>query len=213
MKLKLLLLLLISSWAYAQVDRNCVYGDGYTVRHISEPIIGVNHKAVSCTNGGMACSKMTPFGMDCVDTFTKPEDKVPDLPDSLPDTPLPQGCYISSKDGNTMCPATYTVNPDDIHKAKFFTFRKSWQDPPLRTNKEVLKSKTFLLAYGGLWAAMITDITYTHGKRESWGSEAPAMAGVTLLGIVGDKYFTRSFMVGPAVYGIQHYVKDAFRGR
>src|ERR1035438_4581787 len=74
----------------------------------------------------------------------------------------------------------------------FFTFRKSYQDPPLRTNRQVFSSKTFLILHGLLATSLIVDIKHTHGAREQWDSEVPAVLGVTGMDYVMDRFFTRA---------------------
>lgn len=98
-------------------------------------------------------------------------------------------------------------------KPGFFTFRKSPNDPPLRTNREVFHSKTFLLLNGAFAASVITDVEYTRGKRETRGSEYPIIPAIIGLDYVMDRFFTRAYSVEGPIYGIQHYVRDAFRGR
>ena len=66
----------------------------------------------------------------------------------------------------------------------FFTFRGSWQDPPLRTNQQVAKSKLFWLANGAGWATAIIACRNSR-SNETWGSEMPAMAGASALSYLG----------------------------
>lgn len=90
----------------------------------------------------------------------------------------------------------------------FFAFRKSWQEPPLRTNKQVFTSKAILISHGMGFAAMIVACSRKN-SRESWSSEVPAMLGSAGLDYIGDRYFTRSFAVGPMLYAVFHYTKAA----
>jgi hypothetical protein len=86
----------------------------------------------------------------------------------------------------------------------FWTFRKSWQDPPLRSNKQMLTSKPFLLSTIGGAAAMIVAC---RNKRsgEDWHSEVPAVIGVDAIAFLSGKYFTQSYAVAPGAYQIVHY--------
>jgi len=90
------------------------------------------------------------------------------------------------------------------HSATFLTFRGHWQDPPLRTNKQMFHSKTFLLSTVGGAAAMIVAC---HNKRsgEDFASEVPAVIGVDALAYLGGRYFTQSYAVGPGIYQMVHY--------
>lgn len=87
---------------------------------------------------------------------------------------------------------------------KFFTFRKSWQDPPLRTNKQMFKSKTYVLSQIGGAVAMVIAC---RNKRsgEHFSDEVPALLGTDALAYLGGRYFTQSFAVGPGVYQMVHY--------
>jgi hypothetical protein len=123
----------------------------------------------------------------------------------LPDAPEPQPPYVVA--------SRPTPPPRTRPTPGFFTFRKSYKDPPLRTNKEVFHSKTFLLLNGALLAAVVVDIQHTHGARESWGSELPAVGGAIGLDYLMDRFFTRAYAVEGPIFGIQHYVRDAFRGK
>ena len=86
----------------------------------------------------------------------------------------------------------------------FFTFRGSWQDSPLRTNKQVAKSKLFWLANGAGWATAIIACRNSR-SNETWGSEMPAMAGASALSYLGFRFFSGGFMLGPPLYAAAHY--------
>ena len=88
--------------------------------------------------------------------------------------------------------------------AKFFTFRGSWEDPPLRTNKEMFKSKTFVLSQLGAVTAMIVACRNPR-SHEEWHSEVPAVIFMSGFSYLGGRFFTQSFAVAPGVYGIIHY--------
>lgn len=149
---------------------------------------------------------------------------------SLPDAPSSSSehriCYTNADSKGTMAEIPCDQVPR-VSKARdwspiviippkqpgFWTLRKSWQDPPLRTSKEVLHSKTFLILNTLYAVSVVTDVEYTHGRAETRISEYPAMVGVIGLDYVMDRFFTRAYSVEGPIYGIQHYVRDAFRGR
>jgi hypothetical protein len=108
-----------------------------------------------------------------------------------------------------LCPMVYGQALPDAPEpqpkpASFFTFRKSWQDPPLRTNKQFFKSKTFWLSQAGAAAALVIACRNPR-SHEHWDSELPAFAGVFGMSYLGGRFFTQSFAVGPGVYEIVHY--------
>lgn len=95
----------------------------------------------------------------------------------------------------------------------FWTFRNGPNYPSLRSNREVFRSKTFLILNGLYAASVVTDVEYTHGKREARASEYPVIPAIIGLDYVMDRFFTRAFSVEAPIYGIQHYVRDAFKGK
>lgn len=90
----------------------------------------------------------------------------------------------------------------------FFAFRKSWQDPPLRTNRQFFHSKLIWIADGIAFTSTIVACS-RRNSQESWGSEIPAIVGIAGLGYVGDRFFTRSFAIGPMIYATAHYIHSA----
>ena len=113
-----------------------------------------------------------------------------------------------------LCATCFAQLPDaptpQPKQATFLTFRKSWQDPPLRTNKQVFKSPVFLLSQSAMILSMVVAC---RNKRsgETWGSEVPAVAGVFGLDYLSDRLFAEYFSVGPAIYAVQHYARAATR--
>jgi hypothetical protein len=95
-------------------------------------------------------------------------------------------------------------------QATFFTFRKSYQDPPLRTNRQAF-SKKFIILHALLLTSFIVDNHVTHGAREKWDSEGPAILGVGTLDYAMTRFFTEAYSVEGPVYGIQHYIRDALK--
>ena len=95
-------------------------------------------------------------------------------------------------------------------QATFFTFRKSYQDPPLRTNRQAF-SKKFIILHAMLWTSLIVDVKHTHGARETWDSEVPAMLGVTGMDYVMTRYFTEAYSVEGPAWGTTHYIRDALK--
>ena len=107
----------------------------------------------------------------------------------LPDTPQPQ---------------------QTITNRGFFAFRGSWQDPPLRTNRQMFKSKTFILSAVGGDVAMVVACRNPRSK-ERWDSEVPAVFAVDGLAYLGGRFFTQSYAVAPGIYKIIHYSIAAAR--
>src|SRR5271165_4076409 len=91
----------------------------------------------------------------------------------LPDAPTPQ--YLSQK---TVCLDGYgcgwhqykALPPEPV---TFWTFRQSWQDPPLRTNRQTFNKK-FILLHSMAAVAMIVACKRKNSGEE-FGSEIPAV--------------------------------------
>ena len=96
-------------------------------------------------------------------------------------------------------------------RAKFLAARQ-WSDPPLRSNREILTSKSFVVPHLTYAITAVIDIRTTHGAREHYSDSLIPWAGVTTMDFLFDKYVFRpvSFL-GPFV-GIQHHIRDAREG-
>jgi hypothetical protein len=97
-------------------------------------------------------------------------------------------------------------DPSSVH---FWTYR-GWQDPPLRTNKQVLHSKVFLAAHIGGAIAMIVACR-TKNSAVSCGSEVPGAAAM-----FGMDYLQFRFVGGPnaiaaPIYEMIHYGRASAR--
>jgi len=85
----------------------------------------------------------------------------------------------------------------------FWTIR-GWQEPPLRSNKQVFRSKVFLAAHVGGAIAMIVACR-TKNSREDWGSEVPAVAGMFGMDYIQYRFVSGPTAIGPAIYEMIHY--------
>jgi hypothetical protein len=91
-------------------------------------------------------------------------------------------------------------DPSTVH---FWTYRGS-ADPPLRTNKQVFRSKLFLATHIGGVIAMIVACR-TRNSGEDWGSEVPAVAGVFALDYIQFRFVGGPNAIGPPIYEAIHY--------
>lgn len=119
---------------------------------------------------------------------------------SLPDAPQPQ----------PEPQHVYARTWENIHgkSANFLTFRSKWQDPPLRSNKQVFKSPLFLLPQAGMVASMVVACRNPR-SQEDWHSEVPAVGGVLALDYLSYRFFSGPHSLGPALYAIIHYSRAA----
>lgn len=91
-------------------------------------------------------------------------------------------------------------DPSSVH---FWTYR-GLEDPPLRTNKQVFRSKLFLAAHIGGAIAMIVACRNKNSK-EDWGSEVPAVAGMFGLDYLQFRFVGGPNAIGPPIYEMIHY--------
>lgn len=97
----------------------------------------------------------------------------------------------------------------DRASVHFWTYR-GWQDPPLRTNEEVFRSKLFVAAHVGGAVALIVACR-NKSSREDWGSEVPAVAAMFGIDYLQFRFVGGPNAVGPAVYEMIHYGRASTR--
>ena len=97
-------------------------------------------------------------------------------------------------------------DPSSVH---FWTYR-GWQDPPLRTNKQVFRSKIFLAAHVGGAVAMIVACRSKH-SGESWRSEVPAVTALFGMDYLQFRFVGGPNAIGPAIYEMIHYSRASTR--
>jgi hypothetical protein len=102
------------------------------------------------------------------------------------------GQYPPSPESRTQQPAR---DPDSVH---FWTYR-GWQEPPLRTNKQVFHSKVFVATHIGGAIAMIVACRPKNPGYD-WKSQAPAVGA-----IFGMDYLQFRFIGGPNAVGAPIY--------
>ena len=97
-------------------------------------------------------------------------------------------------------------NPSSVH---FWTYR-GLQDPPLRTNKQVFRSKVFLAAHIGGAIALIMACRTKH-SGEDWGSEVPAVAAMFGMDYLQFRFVGGPNAVAPAIYEMIRYSRASTR--
>jgi hypothetical protein len=111
------------------------------------------------------------------------------------------------------CQETWRVLPDPgPRKVQFWTARR-WQDPPLRKNRETLRSPWYIVPHVLAIGASVANVTRARRAGAGWGDAAAGVIPLSALGFVMDRYVWRPFSVGiaGAVIGIRGY--GAARGR
>lgn len=108
---------------------------------------------------------------------------------SLPDAPVPQ---------------------TDAPVVRFWSFRGP-DDPPLRSVRSSLRWE---LAVEGMYcAAAVVDVKVTHGAREIYSDSLIPCGVLGVFGFLMDRYVGRPISLIPAIWGVQHHVRDALQGR
>jgi len=97
-------------------------------------------------------------------------------------------------------------DPSSVH---FWTYR-GLDEPPLRTNREVFRSKAFIAAHVGGLIAMIVACR-AKNSREHWDSEVPAVAAIFGMDYLQFRFIGGPNAVGPAVYEMIHYGRASTR--
>jgi hypothetical protein len=105
--------------------------------------------------------------------------------------------------------STMTYSKRDPSTVHFWTYR-GWQDPPLRNNKEVFRSKVFVAAHVGGAIAMIIACR-TKNSGESWGSEVPAVGAMFGMDYLQFRFVGGPNAIAPAVYEMIHYSQASAR--
>ncbi len=91
-------------------------------------------------------------------------------------------------------------DPSSVH---FWTYRGAY-DPPLRTNKEVFRSKLFVGAHiGGAIAMMVA--CRNKRSREDWHSEVPAVGALLGMDYLQFRFIGGPNAVAPAIFEMVHY--------
>ncbi|MGE5054964.1 MAG: hypothetical protein ACM3WP_12445 [Acidobacteriota bacterium] len=141
----------------------------------------------------------------------------------LPDAPPPSTTCISH---NKPCPEWLhkiigqyppsaarhglpSVMPGPVH---VYTFRKHWDDPPLRTYRKTFTSPWFLASQGAMFASMVIACRRSRYTGEEFHSEVPWTVGVFGLNLLADRYLDELYAVGSAAVVSQHYIRATIEG-
>jgi hypothetical protein len=101
------------------------------------------------------------------------------------------------------------VMPGPVH---VYTFRKHWDDPPLRTYRKTFTSPWFLASQGAMFASMVIACRRSQFTGEEFHSEAPWVIGVFGINLLTDRYLDELYSVGTAGIVTQHYVHATISG-
>lgn len=97
----------------------------------------------------------------------------------------------------------------ESHRYGYFGVRGP-DDPQLASNKDVFKSRTFLIAHGIYLTSEIVDSRF---HREPLHTELPAALSLTALDYVAYRFIWKPLALAGPIVGTEHYLQDAFRGR
>ena len=97
----------------------------------------------------------------------------------------------------------------DPATVRFWTYRNP-QDPPLRNNKEVFRSKLFVASHVGGAVAMIMACR-ARNSGETWGSDVPAVAAIFGMDYLQFRFIGGPNAIGPPVYEMIHFGRASTR--
>jgi hypothetical protein len=100
--------------------------------------------------------------------------------------------------------------PQSPKPVTFWTFRKSWQAPPIRGNRQVLRSKIFWIGAGAHLASVIVACRNPR-SGEKWDSELPAFFGVQGLNYLSMRYLAAWYVLPADAYATEHYIRSALK--
>ena len=161
------------------------------------------------------------FGILFGTTLSNSQDTVPPSLEShnaaLPNAPSATQATTCTARNSKTCPewvhkliGQYPPSPDsgpqperDPSTVHFWTYRGA-DDPPLRTTKQVFRSKLFVATHIGGAIAMIVACR-NKNSSEHWDSEVPAVGAVFALDYLQFRFIGGSNAVGPAVYEMIRY--------
>ena len=103
-----------------------------------------------------------------------------------------------------------SVMPGPVH---VYTFRKHWDDPPLRSYRKTFTSPWFLVSQGAMFASMVIACRRSQFTGEEFQSEAPWVVGVFGINLLTDRYLDELYSVGSAAIVTQHYAHATVSGR
>jgi hypothetical protein len=168
------------------------------------------------------------LGFLCSATRSSCQDTLPSSPAShnavLPNAPSATQATTCTENNGKPCPAwvhkligPYPQSPESgklqsqrpPSSVHFWTYR-GWQEPPLRTNKQVFHSKVFLATHVGGAIAMIVACR-TKTSKEDWGSEVPAVAAMFGMDYLQFRLVGGPNAIAPAVYEMIHYGRASAR--
>lgn len=177
---------------------------------------------------GICPALILTFGFLCATTPACCQQAFPPSTDSnvagLPDTPSESQRTTCTQNNGKPCPelvhkmiGQYPPVPEsemlrperDPSSVHLWTYR-GWQDPPLRTNREVFRSKVFVATHVGGAIAMIVACR-SRNSREGWGSEVPAVAAMFGMDYLQFRFVGGPNAVAPAVYEMIHYGRASTR--
>jgi hypothetical protein len=161
-------------------------------------------------------------------TLSNCQDTIPPTPDShnatLPNAPSATPTTTCTDNNGRPCAqwvhkliGQYPPAPEtgmlrlerDPSTVRFWTYR-GWEDPPLRTNREVFRSKLFIAAHVGGAIAMIMACR-SRTSKEHWDSEVPAVAAIFGMDYLQFRFIGGPNAVAPAVYEMIHYGRASTR--
>jgi hypothetical protein len=93
---------------------------------------------------------------------------------------------------------------DRVNHDRLMGTYRSWNEPPLRSNKQVFRSKIFVAAHIGGGIAMIVACR-NKNSGENWASEIPAVGAIFGMDYLQFRFIGGPNAIGPPIYEMIRY--------
>jgi hypothetical protein len=119
-------------------------------------------------------------------------------------------CVLLSSAATAQNKNCWRVLDDPLPRpVNFWTVHK-WEKPPLRTNRQTLRSPWFLIPHA--LAIVATTVDYRRNRPKDWADAFVPLAVVTAADYGSDRFLWRPFSVAGASYLIVRHTVGAATG-
>ncbi len=116
-------------------------------------------------------------------------------------------CFLAFTVSGHCQDSQWRVLPEPAPKPVSFWTMRNWEEPPLRTNKQSLRSPWYVVPQVLAVGATVANVTRSRKAGAGYGDASVGTVGVGVLAFVCDRYVWRPLGLGLAagVIGIRGY--------